>query len=78
MWQNNQTAYDNRMTQIKQFIEQSKLEQVEDSKAKLLMNIHFKSPLGAGDFVTGNSVNGWDFWQNLKHDREKIKQGSMA
>ncbi len=76
-WQNNQTGYDNRMTQIKQFIEQGKLEQIEDSKAKLLMNINFKSPSGAGDFVTGNSVNGWDFWQGLKHDREKIQKNNI-
>ena len=64
-WYDGGKLYRKIVEEQSEYEESGLLEDMGD-KYKVLSEIPFKSPSGAGIFVAGASVNGWDFFTNIQ------------
>lgn len=64
-WSDGGKLYRRIIKEQSEYEESGLLEDIGD-KYKVLSEIPFKSPSGAGTIISGTSVNGWDFFKNIK------------
>lgn len=70
-WQDGGKFYQFYTDKFLQLVESNQAELLSDNRsAKLLVDVAFTAPSGAAEIVTGNSTNGWNFWEDL----EKIRK----
>lgn len=64
-WSDDGKLYRKIIKEQSEYKESGLLEDIGD-KYKVLSEIPFKSPSGAGTIISGTSVNGWEFFKNIK------------
>jgi hypothetical protein len=72
-WSDGGTFYNRTLKKYKQLIDAGKAIIIDETTAKLIDDVEYKSPSTPAELCTGLSQNGWVFWKGL--DELRNKQG---
>ncbi len=64
--------YQKLKAKINQLIQANQAEPIDEKSARLTEDIVCPSPSYAADLCSGASKNGWEYWQGLREERERL------